>query len=57
MQPIVLSRRRVILGGFVVVAVLLLGMRFLVRVGTAAAPVAPPARATASATRDPEGKL
>jgi competence protein ComEA len=42
MQPIVLSRRRVILGGLVLVAVLLLGARFLVRVGTAAAPVAPP---------------
>ena len=34
MQPIVLSRRRVILGGLVLVAVLLLGARFLVRVGT-----------------------
>ena len=42
MQPIVLSRRRVILGGLVLVAVLLLGARFLVRAGTAAAPVAPP---------------
>jgi competence protein ComEA len=42
MQPIVLSRRRVILGGLVLVAVLLLGARFLVRVGTAPAPVAPP---------------
>jgi competence protein ComEA len=42
MQPIVLSRRRVIFGGLVLVAVLLLGARFLVRVGTAAAPVAPP---------------
>ena len=37
MQPIVLSRRRVILGGLVLVAVLLLGARFLVRAGTAAA--------------------
>src|SRR5580765_1478937 len=42
MQPIVLSRRRVILGGLVLVAVLLLGARFLVRVGTAAAPVTRP---------------
>jgi competence protein ComEA len=42
MQPIVLSRRRVILGGLLLVAVLLLGARFLVRAGTAAAPVPPP---------------
>ena len=42
MDAIVLSRRRLILGGLALVAVLLLGARFLVRAGTAAAPVAPP---------------
>lgn len=42
MDAIVLSRRRLILGGLVLVAVLLLGARFLVRSGTAAAPAAPP---------------
>ena len=49
MQPIVLSRRRVILGGLVLVAVLLLGARFLVRAGSAAAPVAPPIVGSAEA--------
>src|SRR4051794_15077146 len=42
MDAIVLSRRRLILGGLALVVVLLLGARFVVRAGTAATPVAPP---------------
>ena len=42
MQPIVLSRRRVLLGALLLVLVLLLGTRFLLRAGTPAAPAAPP---------------
>src|SRR6266849_1847060 len=42
MQPIVLSRRRVLLGALLLVLVLLLGARFLLRAGTPAAPAAPP---------------
>lgn len=42
MQPIVLSRRRVLLGALVLAAVLLVAARFLVRAGAAAAPAVPP---------------
>ena len=42
MQPIVLSRRRVLLGALLLVLVLLLGARFLLHAGTPAAPAAPP---------------
>ncbi len=42
MQPIVLSRRRVLLGALLLVLVLLLGARFLLHPGTPAAPSAPP---------------
>src|SRR4051794_25297665 len=49
MDAIVLSRRRLILGGLVLLAVLLLGSRYLVRTGTAAAPVAPPIVGSAGA--------
>ena len=42
MQPIVLSRRRVLLGGLLLVAALLVGARFLVRAGTPAGGPAPP---------------
>jgi len=42
MQPIVLSRRRVLLGGLLLVAALLVGARFVVRAGTPAGAPAPP---------------
>jgi competence protein ComEA len=60
MQPIVLSRRRVLLGGLLLVAALLVGARFIVRAGTPAAGPVPPivgsaddpaAAASASGTR------
>ena len=42
MQPIVLSRRRVLLGGLLLVLALLVGARFVVRAGTSAGAAAPP---------------
>jgi competence protein ComEA len=42
MQPIVLSRRRVLLGGLLLVAVLVVGARFVVRAGTPSGAAAPP---------------
>jgi competence protein ComEA len=42
MQPIVLSRRRVLLGGVLLVVALLVGARFVVRAGTPAGAAAPP---------------
>jgi competence protein ComEA len=42
MQPIVLSRRRVLLGGLLLVAALLVGARFVVRAGTPSGAPAPP---------------
>jgi competence protein ComEA len=42
MQPIVLSRRRVLLGGLLLVVGLLVGTRFVVRAGTPAGAPAPP---------------
>jgi competence protein ComEA len=42
MQPIVLSRRRVLLGGLLLVVALLVGARFVVRAGTPAGAAAPP---------------
>jgi competence protein ComEA len=42
MQPIVLSRRRVLLGGLLLLAALLVGARFVVRAGTPAGTSAPP---------------
>ena len=42
MQPIVLSRRRVLLGGLLLLAALLVGARFVVRAGTPARAPAPP---------------
>ena len=42
MQPIVLSRRRVLGGALVLVLVLLLGARFLLHAGSPAAPAVPP---------------
>ena len=42
MQPIVLSRRRVLLGGLLLVAALLVGARFVVHAGTPAGAPAPP---------------
>ncbi len=41
-DAIVLSRRRVLLGGLLLVLVLLVGGRFLLRAGATAGPVAPP---------------
>ena len=42
MQPIVLSRRRVLLGGLLLVTALLVGARFVVRAGTPSAAPVPP---------------
>jgi competence protein ComEA len=42
MQPIVLSRRRVLLGGLLLVVALLVGARFVIRAGTPAGAAAPP---------------
>jgi competence protein ComEA len=41
-QPIVLSRRRVLFGGLLLIAALLVGARFVVRMGTPARSPAPP---------------
>ena len=49
MQPIVLSRRRVLLGGLLLVVALLLGARFVVRAGTPAGAAAPPIVGSADA--------
>ena len=50
MQPIVLSRRRVLLGGLLLVVALLVGARFVVRAGTPAGAAAPPIVGSAGAT-------
>jgi competence protein ComEA len=42
MQPIVLSRRRVLLGGLLLVVALLVGARFVLRAGTPVGTAAPP---------------
>ena len=42
MQPIVLSRRRALLGGLLLVLALLVGARYVVRTGTSAGAAAPP---------------
>src|SRR5262245_61317132 len=42
MQPIVLSRRRVLLGGLLLVVALLVGARFVLRAGTPVGAAAPP---------------
>jgi competence protein ComEA len=52
MQPIVLSRRRVLLGGVLLVAALLVGARFVVRAGAPAGSPAPPIVGSA---QDPGG--
>ena len=49
MQPIVLSRRRVLLGGLLLVVALLVGARFVVRAGTPAGAAAPPIVGSAGA--------
>jgi competence protein ComEA len=49
MQPIVLSRRRVLLGGLLLVVALLVGARFVVRAGTPAGAAAPPIVGSADA--------
>ena len=50
MQPIVLSRRRVLLGGLLLVVALLVGARFVVRAGTPAGAAAPRIVGSAEAT-------
>lgn len=50
MQPIVLSRRRVLLGGLLLVVALLVGARFVVRAGTPAGAAAPPIVGSGDAT-------
>jgi competence protein ComEA len=52
MQPIVLSRRRVLLGGLLLVAALLVGARFVVRAGT---PTGAPAPPIVGSAEDPAG--
>jgi competence protein ComEA len=52
MQPIVLSRRRVLLGGLLLLVALLVGARFVVRAGTPAGAPAPPIVGSAE---DPAG--
>jgi competence protein ComEA len=52
MQPIVLSRRRVLLGGLLLVAALLVGARFVIRAGTPGGAPAPPIVGSAE---DPAG--
>ncbi|MGE5274846.1 MAG: helix-hairpin-helix domain-containing protein [Verrucomicrobiota bacterium] len=52
MQPIVLSRRRVLLGGLLLVAALLVGARFVVRAGT---PTGAPAPPIVGSAQDPGG--
>jgi competence protein ComEA len=49
MQPIVLSRRRVLLGGLLLLAALLVGARFVVRAGARTGSAAPPIMGSASA--------
>jgi len=49
MQPIVLSRRRVLAGGLALVVALLLGARFLLHAGSAAGPAAAPITGSAGA--------
>ena len=49
MQPIVLSRRRVLLGGLLLVVALLVGARFVLRAGTPAGAAAPPIVGSAEA--------
>ena len=51
-QPIVLSRRRVLLGGLLLVVALLVGARFVLGAGTAAGTAAPPIVGSAE---DPSG--
>jgi competence protein ComEA len=55
MQPLVLSHRRVLLGGLLLVAVLLVGGRFLLRTGTAAV-TAPPIVGSATASPGSAGE-
>jgi competence protein ComEA len=59
MQPIVLSRRRVLLGALVLAVMLLLGARFLLHAATPAAPAAPPiiGSSEAAAAAAPAPKL
>jgi competence protein ComEA len=52
MQPIVLSRRRVLLGGLLLVVALLVGARYVVRAGTPSGAPAPPIVGSAE---DPAG--
>src|SRR5262245_35543445 len=52
MQPIVLSRRRVLLSGLLLVIALLVGARFVVRTGTTAGAPAPP---IVGSTEEPAG--
>ena len=52
MQPIVLSRRRVLLGGLLLVVALLVGARFVLGAGTPAGTAAPPIVGSAE---DPSG--
>jgi competence protein ComEA len=52
MQPIVLSRRRVLLGGVLLLVALLVGARFVVRAGTPAGAPAPP---IVGSVEDPAG--
>ncbi len=49
MQPLVLTRRRVLLGALLLALSLMLGVRFVARAGTAAAPGAPPIVGSAEA--------
>ena len=49
MQPIVLSRRRVLLGGLLLVVALLVGARFVLRAGTPAGAASPPIVGSAEA--------
>ena len=52
MQPIVLSRRRALLGGLLLVVALLVGARFVLKAGTPAGTAAPPIVGSAE---DPSG--
>jgi competence protein ComEA len=54
MEPIVLSRRRVLLGGLLLVVALLVGARFVLRAGTPAGSAAPPIVGSAD---DPSGAV
>jgi competence protein ComEA len=53
MHEIVLTRRRVLLGALLLVLVMLVGARFVLRAGTAAAPAVPPIVGSADAGADP----